>query len=153
MKNTSWYPNPKEAENITIFILWFSRYEFALKNGNYQVIGKDNLEPDWGRFIADLNTQEVPIPNSLENELAYLKNNPPKKQLSDKSWKAIQRNSDWEWIIRSLTTVRNNLFHGGKHFDGQILDPARDQVLIDICLKIMKELILFCPQEIQDFLS
>jgi len=79
-------------------------------------------------------------------ELKYLRENPVRQQFVDGSWREVTRGSDWECLLRSVTTVRNNLLHGGKHVDGPLLEPARDEHLIDTCQKIMIELVQICPQ-------
>ena len=149
----SWYPEQEQAEKITDFILWYSRYEYALKNSGYQRKGVKDLEPDWSAFINYLNSSKLPIPKPLEEALSYLKEKPVEKQLSDKVWRPVIRDSDWEWLIRSLTTVRNNLFHGGKQGESKLLDKERDRILINICQDIMQEVYKICPPEVQDFLS
>lgn len=70
------------------------------------------MEPDWDKLINELTRNQISVPQSLKKELKYLKDNPVQKQLADKSWKAVVKSSDWEWLLRSVTSVRNNLFHG-----------------------------------------
>jgi len=150
MANPYWYPEQEQAEKVMYFILWFSRYEYALKNGGYYKKGKDKLEPDWHTFVQYLEKHS--LPESLSGELDYLKKEPPKMQMVDKNWISIPYKTDWDLLIRSLTNVRNNLFHGGKHEDSKLLSKERDRILIDISLKLMQEMRLICPPEVHDFL-
>ncbi len=91
------------------------------------------------------------VPPALSGVLIYLKKNAPRNQISATKWQKISTNDrDWGFLIESLKTVRNNLFHGGKHQDGMLLEPARDGKLIEFCLLIMKELIIILPEEVKD---
>jgi len=141
----SWYPNDRNAAAVTEFILWFSRLEYALKcvpayaNGN-----KANLD----KLKAAMRGQ--PVPSSLSDALHYLKADAPRNQTSATGWIQIRvGDDDWGFLLESLRTVRNNLFHGGKQHTGPLLEPARDEKLIGFCNLIMRELVLVLPGEVK----
>jgi len=150
MPNPSWYPDQQQANQITDFILWFSRYEYALKNvQQFSSIAKGYLEPNWTAFRRHLQQNSAP-PHTLNTTLGYLRAQPVQQLIGPGNWVPIKFRSDWECLISSLKTVRNNLFHGSKQSNGKLLDNARDQALLTHCQKIMMEIVPLCPQSIRN---
>lgn len=143
-----WYPTPKNGKLILDFILWFSRLEFAMKStpGFYK---PNPLSPNWQSIYQLLINQQ--IPQSLSNTIIYLRENPPNIQADVEDWQPIPNNTDWVLLIKSLKTVRNNLFHGGKHVGGRILQEERDVLLLTHGLLIIKEIVKAAPEQIQVF--
>ena len=145
MSNFSWHPDPEQEGKIAKFLAFFSRYEYALKANGFQVKNLKEAKADWDLFIIFLDKQNTPVPHSLHQELAYLRSQPVRKQMADGTWQEIPRNTDWEWLLRSLTTIRNNLFHGGKQGSQKMLESPRDELLIDYGQKIMEEVLKVVP--------
>lgn len=101
------------------FFYWFSRFEYALKDNNYlksHKVGEIAI-PGWDQFIR---TWEETYTISKEGE--ELLSSAPKIQVvmhdGQLEWisvKMAHQTSDLGKVIKLLKTVRNNLFHGGKH--------------------------------------
>jgi hypothetical protein len=151
MKNPSWYPDSPNKDLIAEFILWFSRIEYALKSDAAFSKTHPHFQADWDKLKRALSS--VPVPQELENALAYIQHQPPMKQIGANQWELIQEGNDWDLLIRALKTVRNNLFHGGKHHTGPVLQPARDQELLNHCLAVMKAISTLLPQHLQTIFS
>ena len=101
------------------FFYWFSRFEFALKENGYLKSHSpgDLAEPGWREFAAKWHSSYVP-----SEEAAFLMNSPPERQIvgpgNQLDWRPVNLGdckSDLACVVRLVTTVRNNLFHGGKH--------------------------------------
>ena len=106
-----------------------SRFEFTLKERQYlkdKSIGA-KAEPDWDKFVEDFkNGYKV---SGEAKKLIILH---PKRQLVADIWKLEWKpvglshcNNDLCKIVTMLKTVRNNLFHGGKHGDHEVDDLER----------------------------
>lgn len=142
-----WYPQPANQMAILNFILWFSRFEYALKNGGFHKNFYGYLAPNWKAMKEHL--KHTPTPAVLTEALEYLVATPPKKQKINLDWEPVTGSSGWPFLIECLLTIRNNLFHGGKHYPGQLLSPARDVALIQYCQTIMTELYKVAPEHVQ----
>jgi hypothetical protein len=153
MANPFWYPDQQQANQITDFILWFSRYEYALKNvPQFSSTSKGYLEPNWTAFRGYLQQNHQP-PHALNSVLAYLRAQPVQQLVGPGHWVPITLRSDWECLVTSLKTVRNNLFHGSKQGNGKLLDNPRDQILLTHCQTIMVTIIPLCPQSVRNYLT
>ena len=115
------------------FFYWFSRFEFALKENGYITRGPYNSAmPDWGRFIDDNGAAYT----SNEKALQLLRS-PPKRQVvreSTYAWQDIVFPDDvneLQRVVLLLKTIRNNLFHGGKHGLDDWDNPTRTQFLVE----------------------
>lgn len=117
------------------FFFRFSRFEFALKANGYLKSHQPGAvaEPGWDEFVAKHSNDY----GCNLNALALLAR-PPERQVVANgdalSWRAVGLDdcrSDLERVVRLLKTVRNNLFHGGKHGGESWDSPERTrQVLI-----------------------
>lgn len=120
------------------FFYWFSRFEFALKEN--RVLKKDeagcNSEPGWDKFVGMYAAAFTASDDS--KKLVAL--NPYRQKVSDNKeleWKPVGRDdckSELCLVVRLLKTIRNNLFHGGKHGADGWSDPQRTKELL-ICGK------------------
>ena len=126
-------------ELIFEFFFRFARFESALKERHYLKWKNpgDKASPNWKRFAAAYRSTYQP--NAAAIELMEAK---PKIQV-------IGANGDLDFVDEPLAgnmpvldrviahthTVRNNLFHGGKHGGDNWDDPVRMRLL----------LILTCP--------
>jgi hypothetical protein len=129
-------------ELVTDFFMTFARTEYALKRAGYVEAGRSD-EPrikwdDFARSIGDtlLNSCSPAVAEAI----SYLSSNPPQKQV------VRHRGLGWEprtsdnprdpvFLMRSITTVRNNLFHGGKEVTGRLAE--RDHGLVQSSLVIL----------------
>lgn len=113
----------EEAALIFEFFMVYSRFEFALKEiPQFRRVRDDrSVAPDW-RSFADFvkrgfNPDQTP---ELRQAFDYYLQQPPMIQVDEENrlrWKKnLKRGSetDFTWVIRSISVVRNNLFHGGK---------------------------------------
>lgn len=134
------------------YFYWFSRFEFALKENSYlvNVTPKSKAEASWETFREKYKSSYSPSEEA--NELIKLH---PKRQL-------IGNNKELIWqpvgishcstelckVIAMLTTIRNNLFHGGKHGDIEVDDKERNIKLLSLGKTILGQL-----AEIADFVN
>lgn len=127
-----------DYELVVHFFSVFSRFEHALKMSGYLRNGELAC-PAWRRFALDMAGNLSPLPSKkLKESIAFLNEQPPKKQLSSLEWVENPPpiecvNCDSKAII-AATGVRNNLFHGGKY---KQTDPARDEKLILSALDVV----------------
>jgi hypothetical protein len=133
------------------FFVFFSRFEYALKrHPKYLKANKTVAEADWIRFANDHAVQFDPNGTpDLRAAVEYFKASPPRKQIQvgqKLGWSEPIKFDDKErllaWLLRVVSTVRNNLFHGGKFPGFHISEPSRDRtlvchaiVILDACLK------------------
>ena len=126
------------------FFYWFSRFEFCLKDNRYlkhDEPGAD-AEPSWDKFVEKY---AAVYKTSLEaNELLAA---PPERQMvlayGELGWRPVGTadcKSDLAKIARLVKTVRNNLFHGGKHGAAGWDNPARSQSLLSASKAVLGQL-------------
>ena len=115
------------------FFYWFSRFEFALKENRFlkNPIPGSRAEPGWGQLVkayegdyelsaagsqlvAEAPRRQIVGQHELEFVLVGLDDQP----------------SELARVVRLLKTVRNNLFHGGKHGADGWDDPERSMLLM-----------------------
>lgn len=125
------------------FFYWFSRFEFVLKEKRFlknTAVGA-RAEPDWDKFVnahradftlsraaglllaAKPQRQIVGDPDHGFEDLSF----PPNTAVLDK-------------VVAYAKTVRNNLFHGGKHGYGHWDDPRRMRRLLKVTITVLGEL-------------
>jgi hypothetical protein len=142
--------DPDDVALIFDFFIVFSRFEFALKRSNYFRGTEDKVEPDWDKFCVAVQERfnKTSSPE-FQRACEYYTTYPPKKQVIQNGevvWKDnIQGTgeSEFRWIIRSVKTARNNLFHGGKFPYDQMRDTPllfHGLVILHDCLKLDKKL-------------
>jgi len=140
-------------ELVADFFVIFSRFEYALKRSGYAGIYRDGetVYPNWNKYARDIKGKlNMKRDNQLKEAVEYFKHHPPLRQ--------IVRNNvlDWtkgkddaealsleEYLVKTLKTVRNNLFHGGKFPNptGPIHEPSRDEKLLKSCLVVIDRLL------------
>lgn len=101
------------------FFYFFSRFEFALKANGYLKSRRpgNRAEPDWNMFEKKWQSKY-----KLTQSAAHMLDLAPKCQVvganGELSWLPLNLGNfkfELNKVILSLRTVRNNLFHGGKH--------------------------------------
>ncbi|MBS3669618.1 hypothetical protein [Vreelandella boliviensis] len=135
-----------ELKELTFdFFYWFSRFEFALKENKFlkrEGIG-DNAEPGWDQFV-DQYKQAFHHTDETRRLLAL---NPKRQKVSENSglkWKDVgldDCDSDLCKVVRLLKTIRNNLFHGGKHGAEDWDHPERTKALLVVGKNILDQLV------------
>jgi hypothetical protein len=131
-------------ENAAEFFFVFSRFEYALKLGGFaraQNPQKPQLEPDWEAFALSMRQMPVARDSDLYKAIRYLCSQPPQVQTGATTWvnRPLGGVVDAERAIFAAVRVRNNLFHGGKHFgpaaegrDNELVGAA--MVVLSACL-------------------
>ena len=126
------------------FFYWFSRFEFALKGNNCL---KDHepgakAEPSWEEFQEKHSADYV-----ASREARRLIELHPKRQYvtrnGEPEWKPVglsHCNDDLCRLVTMLRTVRNNLFHGGKHGDIDVDRKERNIELLGCSKAVLDQL-------------
>lgn len=128
------------------FFYWFSRFEFALKENKFLKNSTPGspAEPDWGLFIAAHKAEY-----RLTEAGSGLVDAAPRRQIVGQHQLEFvpvgfdDQSSELEKVVRLLKTVRNNLFHGGKHGAEGWEDPPRTLLLLNLSIGILNELAEF----------
>lgn len=126
------------------FFYWFSRFEFSLKENRYLKSHKpgSNADPGWGEYV--IRWQSDYGPSAEANELLQLL---PQRQIvmaeGALDWKPLDLSrcgSSLEAVVLCLKTIRNNLFHGGKHGCKGWDDPERNHALLTSGKAVLSQL-------------
>jgi hypothetical protein len=127
------------------FFYWFSRFEFALKENGFlksEEYGA-KAEPSWEKF-KDRYKEKY----QTTEEAKRLIQLHPKRQLvfayKKLGWKPVginHCNNDLCRVITMLSTIRNNLFHGGKHGDIEVDDKGRNLLLLSLGKQVLDQLV------------
>lgn len=129
-----WDNLDKEIGDLALrFFYWFSRFEFALKqNGQVRRGPRDSAQADWSAFIAENEDSYVPC-----GAVNQLMEKPPNIQHIDGQygwrWESLRLNRNSSALFNAVLlvkTIRNNLFHGGKHTAAGWDDPERIRFLL-----------------------
>jgi len=122
------------------FFYWFSRFEFALKENNCM---KDlepgaKAEPSWEVFQEKHGGDYIASPDACR----LVEFHPKRQYVSghgEPEWKPVGIShcaGELCRVVTMLRTVRNNLFHGGKHGDIDVDSKDRNVELLR-CGKIV----------------
>ena len=125
------------------FFFWFSRFEYALKEARILKSAEPgvNAEPDWTRFI---NERKDSYKIGAVGEALIAAN--PQRQIvtaTDLDFRDVDFNpgaSDLERVVRLAKTVRNNLFHGGKHGSAYWNNADRMRLLLETTIAVLDDL-------------
>jgi hypothetical protein len=126
------------------FFFWFSRFEFALKENGYLESHSPGAkaDPGWREFVEKHEAQYAPSDGA--KRLVALS---PKEQLVERGdslkWEPVvfrDKVSGLKEVVYLLKTVRNNLFHGGKHGEASWDDPVRMKQLLSTAVEVLDEL-------------
>jgi len=119
------------------FFLCFSRFEYALKATGFATGGRDHIRPEWRRFARSLRDKfDKKSDADVLKACDYILDVPPRKQVlvnGKLAWntQACSRGeSEVEFLLRMVGSVRNNLFHGGKHNIEVHENTARSEALL-----------------------
>ncbi len=131
-----------DRDLVLAFLMTFSRAEHALKSCGFATEANSQIRIDWNDF-ADAVADRVFTSGgtAVADATAFLTRCPPKRQtLGPERWVArtgSPRNA--RFLIKSVTTVRNNLFHGGKEMTWRLAE--RDRRLIESALLVLKHVV------------
>jgi hypothetical protein len=137
-------PARLDRDLVANFFMLFARAEFALKKAGFARARRNGqIDVDWDGFARTLG-DAVTQPNDgrVYEAVKYLQDQPPQKQVlrrdGNLSWepRPCKNPTDPVFVIRSITTARNNLFHGGKEIVGLLAE--RDRQLLQHCLLVLE---------------
>lgn len=125
------------------FFYWFSRFEFALKEAGHLRCRKPGspAEPCWKTFV-----ERHEADYRLSAQAVRLIEEAPKRQivtdhgLDFRDVGFDDKPSDLGKVVRLVKTVRNNVFHGGKHGLDAWDDPPRTRMLMGLVIDLLDEL-------------
>jgi hypothetical protein len=132
----SFSPDRFDRDLVRDFLFAFSRAEYALKAAGFVRAGKwGELHILWSAFAEEIaETLNAAADLDVLEAQRYLRDNPPKKQVLSASglqWQAREKRNnqtDAQFLVESVTQVRNNLFHGGKELMGRLAERDRELV-------------------------
>ena len=126
------------------FFYWFSRFEFALKENGYLNSYEHGAkaEPGWNEFVDRWHPRYT-----ASAEAQLLLKHPPESQIvianGALAWKPVQLadcNSELSKVVRLTKTIRNNLFHGGKHGGAGWDNSERTEILLTNSKAVLDQL-------------
>jgi hypothetical protein len=140
------------------FFLAFSRFEYALKTtGLFKKHApkpgrRAKAEPDWDSFAVSLRQSfNAHGSEQLQRACDYLLTSPPNQQViieDGVGWETPMRaaeESDVEFLLRMVRSVRNNLFHGDKYKIGVHEDRQRTETLLRSSLEVLSACLMLAP--------
>jgi len=144
-----------DQELVFAFLVVFSRFECALKRSGYLKHDDGPAEPNWDTFANTLKGRlgSIAEPKFIEAS-RFLLAKPPETQVATHrqlGWRKTIRGdgeSEERYLLRLVTTVRNNLFHGGKYpypF-GPVVDVSRDRRLLQAGISILEACLALSPE-------
>jgi hypothetical protein len=133
-----------DRELVLEFFTFFSRFEYSLKRSGFRK--KDKAEPNWDCYANSLRGLFGQVKDQAFREaVAFLLKEPPKTQVisgDDLDWSDTLPGDGQHherYVLRLVSTVRNNLFHGGKYPVGPIDDVARNQNLLRAAITVLDQ--------------
>lgn len=136
-----------DRERVLDFFAYFSRFEYSLKRSGFLKPSK-KAEPDWVEFANSIRGHFAKIQDeNFLHAVTFLRAEPPKTQVvlgNDLDWEeTTQRNGehDERYTLRLISTVRNNLFHGGKYPypNGPMPDAGRNRRLLEAAVTVLSK--------------
>jgi hypothetical protein len=134
------------------FFVSFARFEYCLKRAGYLKSGH-RAQPDWDRFSSECGTWGLTEARSKEVSaaIAYLLAEPPRRQVvvdGALGWEEQNSGSqsEGEFVIQCLRTIRNNLFHGGKFPARIVPETGRNEQLLRAALLILNHVKVRTPE-------
>tara|TARA_B000000460_G_C21457206_1_gene366403 strand:+ start:247 stop:714 length:468 start_codon:yes stop_codon:yes gene_type:complete len=132
------------------FFKIFSRFEFALKEASY-LKGPENgnASPNWDLFVKDFKAK-YQISQASKEAVSYLFSEPPKKQKVVKGshdklstyWEPMnfsENTPELKKLVDIITTIRNNLFHGGKYGEREWDNEDRVKKLLESSIFVLND--------------
>ena len=117
---------------------------WVVKREGFLRLDKPTAEANWTKFGRDIAEKFEKVETiGFAAAAAKLRALSPRKQIQTNKilgWRELvqqQNESNAEYTLRLLTTVRNNLFHGGKYPDGDIPEVSRDKEVLRAALDVL----------------
>lgn len=137
-----------QRELVCEFMAVFSRLEYAIKaTPGYAGGNERRAEALWDRFANHISDEFCAVPaeeSGFWEAVNYLLDHPPRKQvlvdgaLLFKEQIADREQTKAQQTLFMIRTVRNNLFHGGKHYPEGEQELGRNQQLVAHALYVLK---------------
>ena len=136
-----------DRDLVLRFFAVFSRFEYSLKRSGFLKAG-EKAEPNWDTYTNSLRERFGGVQDqAFQDAVAFLVKEPPRTQVvsgSDLDWKAtVQGHGEYHerFVLRLVSTVRNNLFHGGKYPPplGPMDDVARNRRLLEAGITVLAQ--------------
>lgn len=132
-----------DKDLVLEFLVAVSRMEYALKRAGFAKSRQDGfISICWKDFAKKIEKNfDATRSTQLLEAVEHLKTKSPKLQvISNKTldWQPIKpkhEESELQFALRLVRTVRNNLFHGGKY----PMDVVRDPKLLKSCIVVLSE--------------
>jgi hypothetical protein len=131
------------------FLAVFSRMEYALKATRYASDNEGRVTASWDRFANDIEEAFGQVTDDkFTVAVNYLLTRPPhmqirqdgslifEEQVIDEKQRRAQQ------ALLMVRTVRNNLFHGGKHLPDGEVERGRNHELVQHSLIVLKQCVL-----------
>lgn len=126
------------------FFYWFSRFEYALKDAHFLRSEEVGIpaEPSWKKFCQKYRAAYQPRPAAM----ALLEANPERQIVAaggGLDFAPVLFNpgmAELDKVTELARTVRNTLFHGGKHGSNFWNNPARMKLLLTTTVGVLSEL-------------
>lgn len=134
---------PADQKQVLDFFAIFARFEYALKACGFAHAQKKYVEPDWEKFIKEVEKYSTPATDQLVAAVRYLVDEPPKGQILkenratyEATAKEPSGKTELAKAVRSAKRVRNNLFHGGKYM-GASESSVRNRRLLESSIVVL----------------
>lgn len=136
------------AELACEFLAVFSRMEYALKATDYASESEGRVTASWDKFANEVDEAFGHVADSgLVAAADYLLAHPPRKQVRKDGHLAfedqiIDKNQRrTQQVLLMVRTVRNNLFHGGKHLPDGEREQGRNRTLVQHSVTVLRHCI------------
>ncbi|MEJ1359658.1 MAG: hypothetical protein RPU64_04020 [Candidatus Sedimenticola sp. (ex Thyasira tokunagai)] len=123
----------------------FSRMEYALKATAYASENGGKVTASWDRFANEIDDAFGQVADDeFIAAVDYILTYPPRKQVRNDGVLTFEsqvidvNQTRAQQTLLMVRTVRNNLFHGGKHLPNGEEETGRNSQLVDYSLKILK---------------
>ena len=132
-------------EPLAFEFFWkFAAFESALKRAGYRTECKDTVSSNWDKFGARYGEKALQSTSFMHAARVLEKLNPLCQTVNEQDeldWRTVQRgkDSDVQFVLRLLKTIRNNLFHGGKYASRPMKEIARDEQLLRAGINLLHE--------------
>jgi len=136
------------------FLAVFARMEYALKATRFGMGNRAGVSASWDKFANEADEHfHAEASKDQREAVDYLWKTPPRKQVLAEDRRVRFRDFEIDPTQRKLQqlllmvrTVRNNLFHGGKHLPDGETEPGRNEALVRSSLVVLRE----CAQLLAD---
>ncbi|UEX76290.1 hypothetical protein [Sediminicurvatus halobius] len=136
------------------FMAVFARMEYALKATRFAVGNGGIVSASWDRFANEADELfHAESREDLRDAVEYLWESPPRKQVLTENngvkfcdFVIDPQQRELQQLLLMIRTVRNNLFHGGKHLPDGEMEPGRNEALVRSSLVVLRT----CAQLVED---